>query len=78
MTLWLTLLLVWTAGIPAALFVAAAFAAALNGRRAARFPSLAIASPVRAACGRRAHGHPRLRCAGSRPVRAHAGARRSV
>jgi hypothetical protein len=78
MTLWLTLLLIWTAGIPAALFVAAVFAA-LNERRSARLP--AFATPVQssgAACGRRSHKSARLTRPASRPARVHAGARRFI
>lgn len=80
MTLWLTLLLIWTAGIPAALFVAAALAAALNERRAARFPELAMPYLLRgrSACGRRVHSSAQATRVGSRPARLHAGARRSA
>lgn len=59
MTLWLTLLLVWAAGIPAALFLTAFVAVRLNQRRAQRLPSFTIQQSLRvasaASCGRRVH-----------------------
>jgi hypothetical protein len=79
MTLWLTLLLVWTTGIPAALFVAATVAATLGERRATRLSPLMIPRSMRAAargCGRRTHAYGRLAVSGPRPVRVHAGSRR--
>jgi hypothetical protein len=79
MTLWLTLLLVWTTGIPAALFVGATLAATLGERRASRIPPLMMPRGLRAAtpgCGRRTHAYGRLSVSGPRPVRAHAGSRR--
>ncbi|HEX6459524.1 MAG TPA: hypothetical protein VF032_11455 [Thermoleophilaceae bacterium] len=81
MTLWLTLLLVWTAGIPAALFLTAFVAVRLNQRRAHRLPSFAFPESLRASpapsCGRRIHtyrsvaghgGPPRPRVAFRRRV----------
>jgi hypothetical protein len=41
MTIWLTLLLVWTTGIPIALFVAASLTARLYERRLARRAAIA-------------------------------------
>jgi hypothetical protein len=79
MTLWLTLLLVWTTGIPAALFVTATLAATMGERRAARIPPLMIPRNLRAAapgCGRRTHVFGRPSVSGARPVRVHAGSRR--
>jgi len=80
MTLWLTLLLVWTTGIPAALFAAATLAARLGERRA-RLSELVMPRGLRTAsvvCGRRMHssGRVSLRCA--RPVRVHVGDRRRI
>jgi hypothetical protein len=75
MTLWLTLLLVWTTGIPAALFITASVAAALNERRAARLPSLRLRTPS-PRCGRRVHGCGRLAVVSSHPLRVRVGGRR--
>ena len=57
MTLWLTLLLVWTAGIPVAVFVGATLCAQLHERRLARLPGLFISRGMRPvhACNRRVH-----------------------
>jgi hypothetical protein len=79
MTLWLTLVLVWTTGIPAALFVTATLAATLGERRATRLAPLLIPRSLRAAtpgCGRRMHAYGRSSVSGPRPVRVHAGNRR--
>ena len=80
MTLWLTLLLVWTTGIPAVLFVTATLAARLGERRA-RLPELVMPRGLRAAsavCGRRMHSAGRLSLRCARPVRVHVGGRRRV
>ncbi len=66
MTIWLTLLLVWTTGIPIGLFVAAALLAYMHERRYQRFaPVMVRGRPLRAvidaACGRRVHGAPLMR-----------------
>ncbi|HKN94243.1 MAG TPA: hypothetical protein VJU60_07925 [Thermoleophilaceae bacterium] len=71
MTLWVTLLLVWTAGIPAVLFLTACLAARLGQRRAERLPAfpmregLRVASP--AGCGRRVRSHRTIRSEALRP-----------
>jgi hypothetical protein len=71
MTLWLTLLLVWTAGIPAALFLTACVAVRLKERRARRLPSFTIRESLRVAsaagCGRRVHGYRSIRSEALRP-----------
>jgi hypothetical protein len=79
MTLWLTLLLVWTTGIPAALFLTASLAATMHDRRAGRLPRLPIprhVHPAGQACGRRVHGYGRLALTSAQPVRARVGVRR--
>ena len=79
MTLWLTLLLVWTTGIPAALFISASLMAALHERRLNRLPRLAAAGQMRAPapdCGRRVHTSGRPVLGGPRPMRVRVGARR--
>lgn len=81
MTLWLTLLLVWTTGIPAALFVAAGLAAALTQRRATRFPSLGISRGLHGpatACGRRMHAYGRRASSGHRARRVRLDSRRPI
>jgi hypothetical protein len=61
MTLWLTLLLVWTTGIPAAVFAGATVTARLHERRLARvgrlFASRALALRPAQRCHRRVHGN---------------------
>ncbi|HEY2603719.1 MAG TPA: hypothetical protein VGI67_19325 [Thermoleophilaceae bacterium] len=82
MTIWLTLLLVWTTGIPAALFMGAAVATGLLEWRIARLASLAAPKRLHrsalATCGHRARPYSRLVAAGARPLRQHAGTRRPV
>jgi hypothetical protein len=81
MTLWLTLLLVWTTGIPAALFVTAGLAAALNQRRAGRFPSLGTLRGLHGpatACGRRMHADGPRTQAGHRARRVRLDSRRPI
>ena len=79
MTLWLTLLLVWTTGIPAALFISASLVATLHERRLNRLPGIPVPrqmhTPARA-CGRRVHASGRLAIGGSHPMRVRVGARR--
>jgi hypothetical protein len=72
MTLWLTLLLVWTAGIPVAVFLTATVGARLGERRQARVGHL---GPVAGSlCSRRLHSYrmgfaaERRRYAGRRPA----------
>jgi hypothetical protein len=80
MTLWLTLLLVWTTGIPAALFASATLAARLGERRV-RVSELVMPRDPHtpgAICGRRTHSSGRLSSRGARPVRMHVGGRRRV
>jgi hypothetical protein len=58
MTLWLTLLLVWTTGIPAAVFAAATLGAHLHERRLAKLPGLRGFTPRPVnACDRRIHSY---------------------
>jgi len=59
MTLWLTLLLVWITGIPAAVFAAATLGAHLHERRLSRLPGLFVSGRLRPAraCHRRVHNH---------------------
>jgi hypothetical protein len=79
MTLWLTLLLVWTTGIPAALFISASVVATLHERRLRRLPRLVVPQQMRArgrACGRRMHESGRLALVGAHPMRVRVGARR--
>jgi hypothetical protein len=61
MTLWLTLLLVWTTGIPAAVFAGATVTARLHERRLAKFGGLftsrAFALRPADPCHRRVHSH---------------------
>ena len=79
MTLWLTLLLVWTTGIPAGLFITASLAALLHERRTSRLPSFTIPHGLRGAspgCGRRLHGYGRLAISSAHPMRVRDGARR--
>lgn len=79
MTIWLTLLLVWTTGIPAALFVTATLAARLNERRTARLPAFVIPRNLRTSgCGHRVHGYGRLALSGAHPMRPRVGQRRRV
>jgi hypothetical protein len=58
MTLWLTLLLIWTTGIPLAVLSGAALATRFQERRVARFVRYSVQLPNRrpilAACERRA------------------------
>ncbi|HET8673727.1 MAG TPA: hypothetical protein VFL87_08840 [Thermoleophilaceae bacterium] len=66
MTIWLTLLLVWTTGIPIGLFAAAALLARMQERRYQRFaPVMPRARQLRVAidvaCGRRMHAAPLMR-----------------
>jgi len=72
MTLWLTLLLVWTTGIPAAVFVTATLGARLGERRQTRMGHLGpIAGGL---CSGRMHSYrmgvaeARRRYAGRRPA----------
>ncbi len=71
MTLWLTLLLVWTAGIPAGLFISACLAVRLGQRRAERLPAFTTHDNLRAAspagCGRRVHSYRMIRSEALRP-----------
>ena len=71
MTLWLTLLLVWTAGIPAALFLSAYLAVRMGQRRAHRLPAFTIRESLRvespAGCGGRIHNHRTIRSEALRP-----------
>jgi hypothetical protein len=56
MTLWLTLLLVWTTGIPVAVFAAATLTAHLHERRLSRLPGLrGFALRPAQPCHRRVH-----------------------
>jgi hypothetical protein len=59
MTLWLTLLLVWTTGIPAAVFAAATLGAHLHERRLTRvagmFASRGLGAGATQLCHRRVH-----------------------
>lgn len=59
MTLWLMLLLVWTAGIPVAVFAGATLCAQLHERRLSRLPGLFFSRGMRSAhaCHRRVHGY---------------------
>jgi hypothetical protein len=78
MTLWLTLLLVWTTGIPAALFISASVVATLHERRLNRLPGLALPRQIRppaAGCGRRVHASGRPALGGAQPMRLRVGAR---
>jgi hypothetical protein len=78
MTLWLTLLLVWTTGIPAALFLSATLVAVFNQRRTARLPSLAVTRGAATACGRRAHRYGRLARGSGSDLGARVGGRRPI
>jgi hypothetical protein len=80
MTLWITVLLVWTTGIPAALFVTATLVATLGERRARLSPFVMQRGlrPATALCGRRTHYPGRLSLRYARPVRSHVGDRRRV
>ena len=81
MTLWLTLLLVWTTGIPAALFVTAGLVAALNQRRTPRFPSLGTLRGLHGpatACGRRMHAYSRRASGEHRARRVRLDSRRPI
>jgi hypothetical protein len=81
MTIWLTLLLVWTTGIPAALFVTASLAAALSQRRATRFPSLGLTRGLHdpaTGCGRRMHAYGRRASGGHRVRRVRLDIRRPI
>jgi hypothetical protein len=61
MTLWLTLLLVWTTGIPTAVFVAATLGAHLHERRLSKlgglFASRRFALRPAQPCHRRGHSY---------------------
>jgi hypothetical protein len=67
MIVWLTLLLVWTAGIPIGLFALAALLARMQERRYQRFaPAMSprgrsLREAFDAACGRRVHSAPVMR-----------------
>jgi hypothetical protein len=82
MALWLTLLLIWTTGIPAVLFLVALLGTVISERRAARLPALAIRSPARrpalTPCSRRLHASGRLWPSRAHQLRTHAGSRRPV
>jgi hypothetical protein len=61
MTLWLTLLLVWTTGIPAAVLAGATLTAQLHERPHTRLPGLRGLTPRPAhACHRRDHSYSSL------------------
>jgi hypothetical protein len=77
MTVWLTLLLVWTTGIPAAVFAAATLGARLHERRLTRIAGMF--TPRGLAPGRGQLCHRRLHSYGvgiSQPHRRVAGRRR--
>jgi hypothetical protein len=60
MTLWLTLLLIWTTGIPLVVILGAALAAHVQDRRVTRLVRYAESPGGRAVqqtCGRRARAH---------------------
>lgn len=67
MIVWLTLLLVWTAGIPIGLFALAALLAHMQERRYQRFAPVtssrgrSLREALDAACGGRGHSVPLMR-----------------